>query len=491
MNERRELKWEDVEPGCVLRFVARHILLVVLAVMIGAFTVRAAVNLAYAPEYSSSVTFAVTSKSGLSSSSVNLSAANEMSTIFSSILESNLMAKRICEDLGVSALPGTLSAKTLGETNMLVVKAAAPSPRQAFLMVQSVKNHYTEFSELIDRNAVLQIMSDAQVSTAPLNPINVTRAARLGALVCGLAMIALLSVSSIARDTVQTKSGARHKLDSTSLVSVPHVKKRGKSSPLLISEPGVSFFFEETFFRLRSAVEASIERLDAAGKLPEGGKVILVTSVSAGEGKSTVAANLALALARKHKSVLLIDADLRSPTQVKLFGKGSVSGAGLSGLLQGPTPDLDQISQTATFFRDENIALLLNETPAANAPGLLSSANMVTLLQLMRENMDYIVIDSPPISMFADSNRIADLVDVSLLVVRQDVAAAPDINDAIDALSQSKSRLLGLVLNDMRHLLRRPEKSGYGYGYGYGYGKKQGYGYGYGDKGRRDSHGAE
>lgn len=208
-----------------------------------------------------------------------------------------------------------------------------------------------------------------------------------------------------------------------------------------------------------------------------------------------MAANLALALARKHNSVLLIDADLRNPTQAKLFGKGSVSGEGLPGLLQGPAPDLDRISEAATFFRDENIALLLNERSVPNAPGLLSSANMVQLVQLMRENMDYIVIDSPPISMFADSNRIADLVDVSLLVVRQDVAAAPDINDAIDALNQSKSRFLGFVLNDMRHLLRKEGKSGYGYGYGYGYsyGKKHGYGYGYGygDKGRRDSNGAK
>ena len=304
MKEQNKIIWQDVEPACVLRWILRHAALVVLSMLIGAMGVKLGANVLYVPEYSSSVTFAVTSRSGLSTTYSNLSAANEMSLVFSQILESSLMSDRICQELGVAGLPGTLKAETQGQTNMLVVTATSASPRQAFRMVQTVKEHYTEFSDLIDRNAVLQILSDAQVSTVPVNPLNTRKTAMLVSAACGILTMGILGWMNIARDTVQNRSGARHKLDGAVLVSVPHEPRRKKGGALLISNPGVSFFFEETFFRLRSAVESALERITAAEGDRGLGTVVLVTSVAPGEGKSTVAANLALALAKKHRNVL-------------------------------------------------------------------------------------------------------------------------------------------------------------------------------------------
>lgn len=467
MNKQNEMFWENLELRCILLGLLRNIWLVVLSALIGCMAVRVAADTVYSPEYASQITFAVTSKSGISSAYGNMTAANEVSVIFSEILESDLMAKRICQELGTSSLPGTLSAQTLGETNMLVVTARSSSPRMAFLMVQAVKEHYTEFSSHIDKNAVLQILSDAQVSTTPVNALDTSRATRLAAALCAAAMTLILVVLDISRDTVQTPSAARNKLDGPVLVSVPHERRKRKHPvSLLISSPAVSFFFGEAFFQLRSSVEAELERMEAAGKNGGRGRVILVTSVAAGEGKSTIAANLALALAKKHSSVMLIDADLRNPTQASLFGEGSVRGWGLTGLLRSGEPTLDRISEAATYSPEQNIALLLNKNRAEDAAELLDSAAMARLVELMRENMEYVVIDSPPISMFSDSDSIADLSDVSVLVVRQDRAAAQDINDAIDALNQSRSRFLGLVLNDMRRMFPERGKTGYGYGYG-------------------------
>lgn len=491
MKEQNKIIWQDVEPACVLRWILRHAALVVLSMLIGAMGVKLGANVLYVPEYSSSVTFAVTSRSGLSTTYSNLSAANEMSLVFSQILESSIMSDRICQELGVAGLPGTLKAETQGQTNMLVVTATSASPRQAFRMVQTVKEHYTEFSDLIDRNAVLQILSDAQVSTVPVNPLNTRKTAMLVSAACGILTMGILGWMNIARDTVQNRSGARHKLDGAVLVSVPHEPRRKKGGALLISNPGVSFFFEETFFRLRSAVESALERITAAEGDRGLGTVVLVTSVAPGEGKSTVAANLALALAKKHRNVLLMDADLRNPTQVDLFGEGAVQAGGLGALLQGSEVTLEGVSRAATYSKEENIALLLNKKRWDNPAELLDSQNMRHLVDLMRRNMDYVIIDSPPFAMFADGLSLADLADASLLVVRQDRAAAPDINDAIDGLNGSRGRFLGLVLNDMRSLpgLSGEGSYGYAYGYGKGYGKKRGYGYyGYGrDDGKQEA----
>ena len=86
---------------------------------------------------------------------------------------------------------------------------------------------------------------------------------------------------------------------------------------------------------------------------------------------------------------------------------------------------------------------------------------------------DYVIVDTPPTGMFPDAEILADRVDASMLVVRQDYTAACDINDAIDSLRQCKASFLGCVLNDM--LMSSHRKYGYGGGR-YGYGNKYNYG---------------
>ena len=102
---------------------------------------------------------------------------------------------------------------------------------------------------------------------------------------------------------------------------------------------------------------------------------------------------------------------------------------------------------------------------------LLSGDTMVALIQQLRV-FDYVIIDTPPMGMFPDAEILADRVDASMLVVRQDYTAACDINDAIDTLRQYKAAFLGCILNDM---LVSP-RGKYGYGGGrYGYGSKYSY----------------
>ena len=121
--------------------------------------------------------------------------------------------------------------------------------------------------------------------------------------------------------------------------------------------------------------------------------------------------------------------------------------------------------------------MLLSTKSYTNMIELLSARRLGDVISLARERFDYIVIDSPPLGYFSDSEIIADLSDASVLVVRQDTVPAPDINDAIDSLRACRAEFLGCVLNDMRHLLRNLSSYGYGYGkYGYGYGKYGRYG---------------
>ena len=213
------------------------------------------------------------------------------------MLESELMQERICQALGVESLPGTISASVVGETNMLQVSATSSSARTAFEMVRAVDAHYPELGQYIDQNAVLHVLTSAQAPTSPSNALNQRKLISTAALLAGVAMVAALGWFSIARDTVQTRAGARHKLDAEILAAIPH-EKRGagqtgqKKSGCCSALPWSAFSFKRPFFAC--ARRLNRQRL----KKNNTGRVLLVTSVTAGEGKSTVAANLALALAQ-------------------------------------------------------------------------------------------------------------------------------------------------------------------------------------------------
>ena len=103
------------------------------------------------------------------------------------------------------------------------------------------------------------------------------------------------------------------------------------------------------------------------------------------------------------------------------------------------------------------------------------NAYLKEVIHLLSSGFDYVVIDSPPLGYFSDSEVLSDLSDGTLLVIRQNIVPAPELNDAIDSLKACKAEFLGCILNDMQHLSRRLAY-GYGYDYGYGYGSRYGYG---------------
>ena len=128
MNERNVFHWADVEPRCVLRMVLRNCWMLVLAALIAGMGAKLVLDWLWTPEYTSTITYAVLSKSASATSWSNYNVANEVAIKYSSMLESNLMKDRINQALGVDVLPGTITATVEGETNLLQVTATSSSP---------------------------------------------------------------------------------------------------------------------------------------------------------------------------------------------------------------------------------------------------------------------------------------------------------------------------------------------------------------------------
>ena len=147
-----------------------------------------------------------------------------------------------------------------------------------------------------------------------------------------------------------------------------------------------SFSFVESFKKLRNLLEHEHRR--------HGAKVFLITSVLENEGKSTVAANLALSLAKTSKKVLLVDADLRKPAQYKILERRGLETAEFSDVLAGDAP----LSDAVHFDKEYGIYTIFNQSTERDSTELLRRKQTVRILQALREKMDYIILDSAPVS---------------------------------------------------------------------------------------------
>lgn len=211
-------------------------------------------------------------------------------------------------------------------------------------------------------------------------------------------------------------------------------------------------------------------------------KVILVTSTTSGEGKTFISSNLAVSLALLGKRVVIVGLDIRKPGLNKAF-KLSRKEDGISQFLADPEhTNLMALVQVSDV--NPNLYILPGGPIPPNPTELVARAALSQAVELLKENFDYIVLDTAPIGMVTDTQLIAHVADAAVYVCRADYTHKADYTLINDLHEQKKMPNLCTVINGLD---MKKKKYGYYYGhskYGkyYGYGKKYGYGYGYGNK---------
>ena len=481
-KQRTDSVWAEVEPFCVLRRIWKNFWMVLLCAGLFALVAYITTTLLVRPKYTCTATFVVTPRNSSSiyqsgASAVTASTAEQ----FSNLLSSTTLVSRVKRLGGADVEGATVSSTSVSGTNLIQLRTTGPSPRSAYYMCAGIIDHYEDYAQFVFDSVILEKVSAPTIPGKGAFQANQRKAILIAAPLGALAMIALLAVLCILSGTVQTMHGARNQVDAELLVTLAHQRKRRtlksffrrRKTSLLISNPTTSFLYVETIHQLRAKVEHA--------KRQHGCKTFLVTSISENEGKSTVSANLALSLARRHKKVLLMDCDLRKSAQHLIFDVEDKS-VTLNSLLKGSL-EPNQLVKALHYRKAENLFFLFATNVHRHSAELLGSEQMRQLLKVLRENFDYVILDSSPMGFFTDSEVLSDLADASILVVRQDVLADRDINDAIDGLNRCKGRFMGYVFNDV-HTMNLAAKiiGGRHYGYGYGYGYSRSYGYGYSKK---------
>lgn len=457
-NENTLIRLDEISIRSIVRDLLRNWWVMILAVLAALCFVSGYQNLVYTPVYTTNATLVVSGK-GESTDSVyaNLTVASEMAGVFQDVFNGNVMKKVVVESLTEDVGNFSISANVVPETNLLNVYVTAGTPKASYIVMKAVLERYPEVSEYIFSNAVLEILLSPQVPLAPSNSIDVGNYEKLGVLAALTASAGAICMLSVLRGTVKTEREARRKLDGTFLALIGHEEKnrtlkaklQRKNKAILIWNPLVSFGYVEMFRKLAFRIQYEMKKQDK--------QVLLVSSVGENEGKSTIAANIAIALVQSGKKVALVDLDLRRPAIHKIF-------------------DRHEEKKKKGFWREKlqmpgnmEMSLIMNNRAVQNPVDYIQNMDLSKLLTQLRKEADYIILDSSPMHVAADAELLCSHVDAGILVVRQDWEDVKEINHYMKVLQKTDISFLGYVLNDFENTTLFGSKQ-----YNYGYGKKYG-----------------
>ena len=190
----------------------------------------------------------------------------------------------------------------------------------------------------------------------------------------------------------------------------------------------------------------------------------MVTSTRPAEGKSTTSFAIASVLARTGKRVVIVDADMRSPSVHGFFDMENEAGFSDYLTSQG---DIDSLVRETGIA---NLWLLSAGRTPPSAAELLSSDKPREFIEALAEKFDHVVVDAPPLLGLADAPLVARAVSATVFVVEANGAPGRAINASLDRLRAAETALLGIVFTKFSG----EAIDSYGYGYGYGYGLKYG-----------------
>ena len=291
----------------------------------------------------------------------------------------------------------------------------------------------------------VSIVSPARLPNTPVRP-NVMRDTMLGlavGLMIGVGMVFLLEYLD---DTIKSPDDVKRTLPVGVLGVLPVVEATNGASPGLVVEKEPRRPVAEAFRNLRTSIQFF--------SLDRPAKTILVTSPTPSDGKSFTAANLAISIAQGGQSVVLVDSDLRRPVLHQMFERPNRKGL-VSTLLKPGEPHL-QLTGT------DGLRILTAGASPPNPAELLGSQRMRQLVSWLREQVDVVILDSPPLLAFADAAVLSSMADGVILVVEYGKTLRQAALRAVERLEEVGGNVLGVVINQM-------DSSADGHYYYYGY----------------------
>lgn len=419
------------------------------------------------PEYSSSTQFFVaTPTSSDATDALQGGVFSQQRVVsYTRLLTGPVLGRRVIDRLGLDSttdeLSGEITATADIQSVLIDVTVTDPSAARAQQIAETIN---TEFPALVTELETagqggaspvsVVVTGEPHLPGSPSSP-NVVQALLIGAGVGLLLGIGLAIARSRLDRTVKDPAEAAE-LAGAPLIGT--VLRDGGLQKRHVVPAGLPSASGEAFRQLRNNLQFL--------NVDEPPKVIMITSALPSEGKTTAAINLGLALVQAGRRVTIVDADLRAAKVASYLD--AVSGAGLTNVLTG-SADLDDVLQP---YGDGECRILAAGPTPPNPGELLASASMARVLEKLRSDNDFVIVDSPPLLPLADSTGLSVHVDGAVLAVHYGRTRKDQLEQAAAALERVGGRVLGVLLNIVPPRADLARSLGQGYGYGYGPGSK-------------------
>lgn len=453
-----------IDLSLIFRALWKRLWLILGVAVVSCVLTLLAVLFFVEPKYESSVSFYVNNyahSSGGDSSSISsgdLTASKNLVDSYIVILKSRTTLNEVIEYAGVNKsytqLRDMITADSVNSTEFFEVVVTSTDPAEAEKIANAITQVLPKrISNLIDGTSA-KVMDYAQKPSAPSSP-SYPKSALLGFAVGMLLCAILIVLWEVLDVTVRAVEDIERSCNYPVLAAVPNVfpseenghsgrnlLRPNKKNPMFMKDSRlnpaqISFSASEAYKLLRTKLLFCFADESTC-------HVIGMSSALAGEGKSLTAINLCCTLAQMNMRVLLIDCDLRRPTVASKLRIQKIPG--LSNYLTRQV-QLDEVIQTYSVDEEAAIHVISSGRNPPNPMEMLSSDRMGRMLEKLKDNYDYIILDLPPVDEVGDAVAVNKFVDGILLVVRQDYCDRNALSAAAREFKFVDANVLGVVYN--------------------------------------------
>lgn len=438
---------------CIIKDILQRWIVIVAVMIVFGSVFDFMKTVTYVPQYGTSMTATL---SGGEDTFKNIDKVQSYVNTLDYLMNSNNAKSYVKKKMPISKT--TYKAEvTLKQANVVKIKVTADTKREAYFSIKYLNDWYRENTERYSFPYNITVLKESKFSTKPVNPNSHIKNFLIGAVGSGFVLSCLFGLYFFLRDTIKSEEEVENKLDTRLYAKLPfEVKKREDArnkKAILITSLKTSFFFRESINKLRSKVEASSDK--------HGYKSFMITSAYENEGKSSVAANLALALAKNGRKVVLVDADFNKPAVFKIFDlDGSKS---LNKAIEGAFSWRSQVVSDRS-----GLDLLPCSQDSLKSEILTNSKKLDEIMNELREEYDFVIVDTCPAYLLNEPMAMNELVDATLFIVRQDYATSDVINETVKRLTYVKDNVLGVVF---KNVVSEGNKGTSNYNNRYGYNK--------------------
>lgn len=419
-----------------------------------------AVSLLTTPQYQASTRLFVSTNAGSSSLSETYQGnrfSQERVKSYTELLMGQTLAQRTIDKLGLDmnaqTLQSNIKASAKLDTVLINVSVLDASPVRARDIANTLSDEFVGMVRELETpddgaSAEARVVVEQRASI-PEHPVIPKTARNLGiGLILGIGLgIGLAVIRDLLDNTVKDRETLEAITEVGLVGSIPSDKELRKQTAIAFATDNSPL--AESFRKLRTNLQFL-----AVDDPP---RVIVVTSSTPSEGKSTTAINIALALAEADRSVILVDGDMRRPMLHKYLEL--VGTVGFSTVLSGAVPLADALQKT----RFPGLTVLTSGAIPPNPSELLGSLAARNTLSELRSQFDYVIVDSTPLLAVTDAAILAAGADGALIMTRFGQTRRDQLTHAVGSLKSVGARLLGAVFTIA------PTRGGSSYGYGYLY----------------------